>query len=564
MPVAKYKVADAFTFLNYDNPDHSASHRRVVKSHISSKYRAAIRQQTQPGYALPHQTANNKVKDSVPKRRCKRTHTSLESDPAQDRRWSCAPSPLQVSFSGTRTDPFRLLPGQETPCVARALDYYTQAISPSMQPLFLAVNMGNPLTVWIYPLILSHESAYHGAVALSQAYLEMCQAPTRKPSLEVTFHRRKAVSILCSQLSHLRGPPDDGILMTVLALACLDVLYREDRIANRKGLALIVALKGGLDNLGLRGLVKAFLVQFDYFWMLETGAGTIFPFTKRKGRRAYPQHPLNDDFLPLITTLPPGFAAIARQGTLGFDTIRILSRVSTFLQSKIVYPPRPIEEHPVSDDQDYPDLFEVCACLQSSACTEHSLEKNLILAVIMFGFDMNNPNGSISRVAAYRGSRQELIRSLPSTRTQNPEERACLIWIMMIVIRSLGLELPLATQAIALGKRFFAQFAEVRSWDAVESAMRRFLWYEPLAGGLRNSWRQALDEYQREFPSTWTSVVAMTDSTGAIGSQQLSHISASNREKGDGYVQEAFQEREVATLPPMLTLDTYLTEVQSL
>ncbi|KIW89748.1 uncharacterized protein Z519_09905 [Cladophialophora bantiana CBS 173.52] len=564
MPVAKYKVADAFTFLNYDNPDHNASHRRVVKSHISSKYRAAIRQQTQPGYALPHQNPNNKVKNPAPKRRRKRTQTSLESDPVQDHRWSCAPSPLQVSFSGMRTDPFRFLPGQETPCVARALDYYTQAISPSMQPLFLAVNMSNPLTVWIYPLILSHESAYHGAVALSQAYLEMSQAPTRKPSLEVAFHRRKAVSILCSQLSHLRGPPNDGILMTVLALACLDVLYREDRIANRKGLALIVALKGGLDNLGLRGLVKAFLVQFDYFWMLETGAGTIFPFTKRKSRRAYPQHPLNDDLLSLITRLPPGFAAIARQGTLGLDTIRILSRVSTFLESKIAYPPRPIEEHPASDGQDYPDLFEVCACLQSSACTEHSLEKNLILAVIMFGFDMNNPNGSISRVAAYRGSRQELIRSLPFTRAQNPEERACLIWIMMIVMRSLGLELRLATQAMALSKRLFAQFAEARSWNAVESAMRRFFWYEPLAGELRSRWRQALDEYQKEFPSTRTLVVAMTDSMGAIGSQKLSHVSVSNRDENDGYVKEAAQEREVAALPPMLTLDTYLTEVQSL
>ncbi|OQU97346.1 Fungal specific transcription factor domain-containing protein [Cladophialophora immunda] len=562
MPAARHKVANAFTFLNYDNPDHSASHRRLVKSHISSKYRAAIRQQAQPRYALPHQAKNGEEQDSQPNSRRKRTQTSLESDASPICRWSRAPSPLEVSFSGTRADPFRSLPGQETPCVTQALDYYTQAISPLMQPLFLTVKMANPLMVWMYPLILSHESAYHCAVALSQAYLEKSRAPTGKASAEVTFHRRKAVSVLCDQLADLRGPPDDGVLMTVLALACLDVLYREDRIANRKGLALIVALKGGLDNLGLRGLVKAFLVQFDYFWMLETGARTIFPFTKRKNRRTYPHPPFKEDLLSMLATLPQGFAAIARQGSFGLDTIRILSRVSTFLQSKIAKLPRPMEEDPVSDGQDYPDLFEVCACLQSSACTEHSLEKNLILAVIMFGFDMHNPNGSISRVAAYRGSRQELTRSLPFTQAEGPEERACLVWIMMIVIRSWGLELPLADQAIPLGRSFFEQFPEARSWDAVESTMRYFFWYEPLEEGLRSSWQQALDKYQRE--SIRTSVRPVIDSTGASANKKPYPVNSPRRGGNDGHLQEVSEEDAVVTLPPMLTLDTYLTEVQSL
>ncbi|OAL33333.1 hypothetical protein AYO20_07344 [Fonsecaea nubica] len=558
-PTTKQDVTKTFTFLNYDNPDHSASHRRLVKSHISSKYRAAVRQQTQPRYALPHHASKGSEQDSLPKHTHKRTHSSLESqDESPDRPLSRPPSPLEVSFSGTRMDPFKSWPGQETPGVTRALDYYTQAISPLMQPLFLTFNMANPLMVWMYPLILSHGSAYHAAVAMSQAYLEKSQAPSATASSEVTFHRRKAVSILYDQLSHLRGPPDDGVLMTVLALACLDVLYGEDRIANRKGLAMVVALKGGLGNLGLHGLVKAFLVQFDYFWMLETGAQTIFPFRKRKSRRAYPQRPFKDDFLVLLRTLPTGFAAIARQGTFSLDTIRILSRVSTFLQFKTAKLPRSIEEDPVSDGQDYPDLFEVCASLQSSANTENSLEKNLILAVIMLGFDVHNPNASISRVAAYRGSRQELTRSLPFTQAQTPDQRGCLIWIMMIVIRSWGMELPLAPPAVALSRCFFTQFPGATSWDAVESTMRCFFWYNPLTDGLMNSWQHALDAVQKQ--STCASV------PGVTGIETHNPNSSSRRVMNSGDLSETAGEGATVTLtlPRMLTLDTYLKEVQSL
>lgn len=50
-------MAHTFTFLNYNTPEQSASHRRAVKSHISSKYRTAIRQHAEPRYALPQRLA---------------------------------------------------------------------------------------------------------------------------------------------------------------------------------------------------------------------------------------------------------------------------------------------------------------------------------------------------------------------------------------------------------------------------------------------------------------------------------------------------------------------------
>ncbi len=430
-----------------------------------------------------------------------------------------------------------------------------------MEPLLLAVNMANPLLIWMFPLIMSHESAYHGAVALSQAYLEKRQAPSSIPSTEVIYHRRKAVSTLRKQLSELRGSPDDGALMTVLALASLDVLYREDRISNRKGLALIVALKGGLDNLGLNGLVKAFLVQFDYFWMLETGAETLFPFNKRKGHRAYPQRPFEYDVLSLIASLPPGFAAVARQGVLGIDVLRILSRVSAFLKSKTdnCHSP-PGWESLVHDNQEYPDLFDVCASLQSSPYTEHSLEKNLILAVIMFSFDMHNPSGSMSKVAAYRGSRQELTRSIPFILPRSPEQRSCLIWIWMIVLRSWSLELSLPSQVASLSEAFFGDSSEAHSWALVEQAMSRFFWYPPLAEGFRRSWLSAFDAAHLNTPLPCASM-ANTYSLETSQFRTSGHADTPKAASNES-VQDTVGRHTSVPLAPMLTLEKYLENVQ--
>ncbi|KAJ9611509.1 hypothetical protein H2200_004693 [Cladophialophora chaetospira] len=562
MPKAQDNTTTEFTFLNYDNPDHNVSHRKAVKSHVSGKYRTNVRLQTHPRYALPH-------RGSLPENEATRARPRRNPRPASPilpevstRQWHRPLSPVEVGFSGFRVDQFKSFPGQITPCVPKALDYYTQAISPMMEPFLLAVGMANPLMIWMYPLILSHESAYHSAVALSQASLEKRHAPTAIASLEVLHHRRKAVSAFRKELLASRGPPDDAALMTVLTLACLDALFRDDRVNNRKGLALIVALKGGLNNLGMRGLVKAFLVHFDYFWMLETGDSTLFPFNERKSLRIYPRPPFEGDVLSLIETLPPGIEAVARRGALGIDVLKILSRVSTFLLSKTDHrrhdstPP----EVRLPNGQDYPDLFEVCACLQSSPSTEHSLEKNLILAVIMFSFDIHNPGGAMSKVAAYRGSRQELTKSVPLTVPRSAQERACLIWIWMIVLRSWSLEIPPALRTLALAKAFFAEFAESESWTTVEATMQRFFWYPPLEEDFRRVWALTFDAYHETAPmASGTERVDM----GFINAAQLltPSVHAESHAALHESAGEATQKEVTSALPPILTLETYLEEV---
>nr|KAK5440906.1 hypothetical protein LTR18_007510 [Exophiala xenobiotica] len=502
------------------------------------------------------------------------------------------PSPVEFSFNGLRNDPFNSLPGKYTNCVPGALDYYTQVLGPLHEPLLVAVNMVNPMMTWMFPLLLKHESAFHGAIALSQAYLEKRQNPAAKLSSEVAFHRWRAVDVLHDHLSNVEGPPDDATVMTVLALAALDVLEGTDNMAHRKGLALVVAKKGGLDNVGGRGLVKAYLIQFDYFWMLETGSKPIFPLAKRKKNRTYPRQPFDPDMLALIGTLPAGFAALANQGSLGVDVLEILSRVNRFALAKAANLHLPLINDPIPEGQDYQDIFDTCSCLHASASTEHSLEKNICLAIILFCFDIHSPAGVSAKITPYRGARRELTRSLQFTPSSNAAERACLIWIWMIVVASWKRDHDLCDESLWLYQAFFEKFEEVRSWQAVSHAMRQFLWYQPLAQPWQTSWREALNDYQRmqqnprlveiasgeedqlsplSSPGTKHSTRESTPasaSSGGFGEDWARTRSLPSRPRRTSQAHDAFEDgnpgpaRPHGVLPPMFTLDTYLGEIR--
>ena len=554
-----------FTFLNYDSPDHNASHRKKVKAHISSKYRTTVRKDSEPRYALPQRLlypsqpaddpgdeSGNGSAGSARKKKKQRLDLELR------RR---LPSPLEVGFTGTRVDPFTRLPGQETPCVLNAVDYYAHVLSPLYKPMLLALNVVNPVLDWTFPLFLKHEDAFHAVIAVAQTYMERSRAPTSVPSKEVQFHRWKAASVLRAKLAQLQGPPDDAAIMTVLGLACLDVLFHDPGTINRDGLGLMVAMRGGLNNLGLHGMIKAYLVQFDYFWMLETNSSTMFPFSRRKEHRIYPQHPFSSDLNTLINTIPPGFRAVAFQNTLGVDVLQILSRVSKYVESKSSGYASVTEGSPVVEGQEYPDIFDACSCLHSSPSTEHSLEKNLCLAVILLSFNVYSPAiKGLDNLAPYRGSRQELTRSLPASEFKTPEERNCLIWIWMVVVESWYVDGALAREGLLLSVAFFNKFDEAGSWDRIEMVMRQFFWDEQLARVWRQCWQEAFDDYQLRLASR-ESITAGEGSTA----EETSESDIPEGRRPDTVPSEgAHQIREqvgTATIPPMLTLETFIGQL---
>jgi hypothetical protein len=99
-------------------------------------------------------------------------------------------------------------------------------------------------------------------------------------------------------------------------------------------------------------------------------------------------------------------------------------------------------------------------------------------------------------LAPYRGSRQELTRSLQASEFRTPEERNCLIWIWMVVIGSWRVDGALEPEGRLLSGVFFSKFHEAESWDRIERVMRQFFWDAQLGRVWKLCWQEAFDDYQ--------------------------------------------------------------------
>jgi len=214
------------------------------------------------------------------------------------------------------------------------------------------------------------------------------------------------------------------------------------------------------------------------------------------------------------------------------------------------------------------------------------LEKNICLAIILLSYDSHRQSGSSSKLTPYRGTRQELTRSLPFTRERNAEEKTCLIWVWMIAIGSWKMDHDLGQGSLSLTQHFFDRFEEAALWNAVETAMRQFFWYEPLVEGWKRSWREALDDY-RSFGQPvrphsvelWgPSNVGYPMTNSAMSNQSTRESTPSSTASRDilpdrtrqislamesNISQDASTAHPPAvTLPPMLSLDIFLGQIE--
>ena len=237
------------------------------------------------------------------------------------------------------------------------------------------------------------------------------------------------------------------------------------------------------------------MTRVEYFRLLETDSGVIFPRDSRKIARPYLSNPVRPTMLATISKFPQGFQEMALQAIIGLDIVHIIDRICDYMSSKI--DPSKISSQVHSDaDKDIPDIFDTCTVLQTSSGNGHLIERNICLAVILFAYNIYSMVRDSTTV--YRGARQALTTTLPSTHYSNQIERECLIWIYMTTIESWRNGEGLATKGKELMQLMLSRFAEAASWPTLDFVLRRFFWFEPLA----RQWYKCWEEGMRIRPRT--------------------------------------------------------------
>ena len=214
----------------------------------------------------------------------------------------------------------------------------------------------------------------------------------------------------------------------------------------------------------------------------------MFPRDKKTNTRPYPRHPFAPEFAATLSKFPPGFRELTLQCAIGMDLINIIDRVADYMNAKIDPSRATSRRH--TGKEVAPDIFDTCTILGASSSQGHMIERNICLAIILFAYSVYSTTRDSTTV--FRGARQALTRTLPSTHYSTHTERCCLIWIYMIAIEAWHGDVRGSTEAESLFNQLFDRFHESLSWPRVEASLNQFFWYEPLAKRWKMCWEEGV------------------------------------------------------------------------
>jgi hypothetical protein len=153
------------------------------------------------------------------------------------------------------------------------------------------------------------------------------------------------------------------------------------------------------------------------FWALNTGSG-IFPEARPAYVPIYPDIPFSEDLCLLISKLPPGFQALAKQRKLAIDVLEVLARVSDTeqMQKRTGSVVRPVDVFR-SRPRRYHDFWEACSCLATPDVDGPNFEKSVIvLALLLYCLHTSTFSPMRAVTTIYNGSRMKLTNVIRKTR----------------------------------------------------------------------------------------------------------------------------------------------------
>lgn len=252
----------------------------------------------------------------------------------------------------------------------------------------------------------------------------------------------------------------------------------------------MIKSRGGLDNTGSHGFLKALVLQFappaciplslcfNRFsgWAQHATVDPNDPFFHDS--RCFlpdtgPGPPINAELAAGYEGLPVGFKNLIREGTLSLKTIQLLRRIASAVGQ---------QSH---GGQHYGDSWRVARysdfweCCPSIARVGPDLEKYLCLALLLYTANEVAPERAYNKgMALYSGPRAVLAAEigLMNLVQLTPTQRQCWMWIWWVVIDS-SIEANKVNETGALlMSQFWATFPEVHGWDGLRPSLRLFFW----------------------------------------------------------------------------------------
>jgi len=146
-------------------------------------------------------------------------------------------------------------------------------------------------TLW-FPFIMNSPKAFYAALALGSAIYHFRHHATQPTSIKSSLLdlRHNAIISINQSLSDPLRRADDFTIAAVFCMCCLESLYGDSKAYQilMSGLAQMVHLRGGLENLALEGLMRRMIVWLDFNHASRHGSRIHFDQSTEVSRRPSP------------------------------------------------------------------------------------------------------------------------------------------------------------------------------------------------------------------------------------------------------------------------------------
>ncbi|KAL3441422.1 hypothetical protein BJX65DRAFT_322440 [Aspergillus insuetus] len=185
------------------------------------------------------------------------------------------PRPL----GGLRGDPFRSYPVAWRPSLPRFVDHYLMSMAVDIPELDQPGNRGLLRTAW-FPLVMSERALFLVIILLAASNYASVQSQSTGMKLDLLALRYEAVQAINEALDAQEpGRISDAIVGAIAKMASYEAMYGDvhNYAVHMRGLERVVELRGGLDELGLAGLLRRIVIWIDRNGAFLNGSALYFP-----------------------------------------------------------------------------------------------------------------------------------------------------------------------------------------------------------------------------------------------------------------------------------------------
>ncbi|KAK0100071.1 hypothetical protein ONS96_008009 [Cadophora gregata f. sp. sojae] len=229
------------------------------------------RDQTKSPVMLKHESSQSTISESTSTAQT----TPAEEKPEWVTEWNVAYQP-DTTFRGIRADPFSSYPVPWNPAYEPILNFYITQILIDTPAVSEPGKVFRLRTVW-FPLVMTSSTTFYAALTLAGSIFHARrQLPLDAPALlEI---RQKAISSINATLSNKEDCKTDQTIGAVLCLSILESFLGHPELfqMHMAGLAKMVRMRGGLDGLGLEGLLRRMIVWLDFNHASLFGTDLVF------------------------------------------------------------------------------------------------------------------------------------------------------------------------------------------------------------------------------------------------------------------------------------------------